>query len=325
MNLRRIALALLLLLAFINIGGCKKSETKKEATQNKVGVAMRLTTSTPPLKDRDPGTKPCYDIGLDGMFHGYYQLTNRSNVKNSFLLYFLIDYLQVPFKLDDELGTKFEATLKPNETRYFRVAVGPLEEGFHDGTMMLIMYPDKHTIDDSFRFATALNYANPYRVNLRYPATSIPGEIVFTEPLNIEFVDTVVSARPEVGRRSITIGLTELLAGYTEWLSQKVKPGEKFEYYVHVTNLTEQPTYFGLFSQMDYEQIPLSIGGPMNLYVYTPANEIKTYKLSFEAPKKKGLHELYVFGAIRPYIPLTADNPDDAWIEHGVRVPIVVE
>ncbi len=310
------------------ISGCGKTTAtpSQSAKQEMVLTAMRLSSSEPPLAERDPGTKLRYNIGADGMYRATYELFNDSSATSNYALCVFVDYKQQVFSCDAVKDDVHALKLAAHEKRYYKFEIGPVAPGFHDLAVVLISYPQLHTLKEDFRTDSAASFMATYRVNLVYPANSLPDALPFTQPQSrMAMKDTAAAGGSEVDIYGLLIDNKPQLTKYLGVLTRKAKPGEKFDLYAHVCNSKGSKASFALFGQMDYRQVPLLADGTKLLYVLDEPGEASTYKISLTAPQTKGVHEFYLYCPVSPFFPLNDRTMDESNIFYSNRLAVIVE
>lgn len=221
----------------------------------------------------------------------------------------IIDGMQVEFMADGKRTRLLPTHLGPSEETSFVFETPSLAEGFHSVLFIPFVDYDNHSLDADSRHIVMLPSSGPARV---WSGGIVPVPTAVPNP-SLQQDDAISSGS------SIWLSQTcsESAHDARRRLRWTVKPGEKLDYFVHITGSeNEAATGVALLAFLDYCQIPLQVGEPVEpLMDFIAPGEQRRAACSLIAPPEEGPYELQfvrVNSTDCPFSTATVTQTDEA-------------
>lgn len=287
------------------------------------GVGARVSTSTPPLAESDPGTRFEYTLPAGAPFIGTYELQNIRPQTRSYQLVSLLDLEETPISLAGTTSVTHTLTVGPDETQYWRFGTRRLD-GVRDLLLLLFWDPGVHSLDPRFRAATQGTYfsstrttlvAGPAAPRVRHPLASPvhrEAEPSDTDPRRLSILSDGLLINRKADGSSVL------------WLKEAVEPSGRLEYYVHIANSGDHAREYGVVSFLDFRQVPLTPNGARVTYVRVGAHQVATLKAAVDVPPWPGVRELEAVAVMGPDAVMKPYQEAETDVLHSPRVALVV-
>jgi len=196
----------------------------------------------------------------------------------------IVDGTQVPFTADGQGTTLFPTHLGPGEEASFVLETPSIPEGFHNLALIAFVDYDDHSVDSESRYLSLI----PTSRSIVWSGDVIPVPTVSPNPSfgsesSATVSDIWISRDRSESRHDV---LSEL-----HWT---IKPGEKLDYFVHVSG-SEQEASTGvqIVAFLNYFQTPCQPGqAKPSLTTLVQSGEHATARCSLTAPEEEGFYEL---------------------------------
>jgi hypothetical protein len=129
--------------------------------RNQVTESFGVNIFPGPVNQNETTQTALKTIASNESFEGYLWVNNQMTKSNDFLIFGLLDYQQIPFEFNNS-GTNVHHLIHMAafEESVYQFRIPPMNDGSHDFELFLVMKPDEHSLNDSFRLSTdqALKY-----------------------------------------------------------------------------------------------------------------------------------------------------------------------
>jgi len=260
-------------------------------------------------------------------FTGYLYLSNQMSEANDFLVFCLFDYTQVPFETEDGyIQVTRILQLKPFEEVFFPFNLGTVSKGAHDFEIFVIMKPNEHSLNETFRRSTDISYLGSRRINV------FVGNSTLVEPSYMHF-DPEIYSSVCGSEYPVNNGIliTKQPCSRTLWFTENVKPDDILDYSINAAADNRYPVSFALVALLDYIQVPVQIVSKESTFFgRLEQGEKVSIPAQVQIPSVEGIHELMVVWMPAPYHKLEEKPgspihiPEGIWSTPSTRVGLNV-
>lgn len=244
--------------------------------------------------------------------HYIYPPTPNSAQGQDFRLLCLLDYEQIPFKLDGVEGLTHDFHMGPNEERAFRIEIPDLSQGFHSLLCPYYTHPDafpstwdEPSYEDWFNLwdATGIGIETILLVGQESPPQVDYAYLPGSQPAAAELYEAVSVNRSAAEEDAWRDWMPEVWeqGQIIEWGPVEAAPGGRLEAVLRANNPEEDPFCFGVTAFLDYQQIPLQEGGELVSWYELAPEAQEVLPLSFRAPQEPGPHVYFIVKFHAPY------------------------
>ncbi|MFA4859268.1 hypothetical protein [Methanoregula sp.] len=248
--------------------------------------------------------------------------------KNSdFLIIGLLDYQQIPFEFNNS-GKNIHHVIHmaPFEEAFYRFRLPPMPDGSHDFELFLIMKPDEHTLNNSFRFSTDQALLGSRRVNI-----IVGNATEFSAPRITTYNGPTWSCGSDYVLNDGLL-VTTKPCDNRALLSSNVTPDKLYDYSINIAADSKYPISVAIVPLLDYYQVPLTKNMNENVAFFNlSAGEKISVPANIGIPHDTGVHELMVLWIPRPYYSIDDDTQNARqyhqwpWSEPSIRVGLNVK
>ena len=241
----------------------------------------------------------------------------------------LLDFRQVPFRLDGVEAIFHNVHMGPNEERAFRLEFSHLPTGFH--SLLCLAYAAPDAFPQSWDSSAYDSWAQLMVANERLlQALVLVGEetapqvtyvpLAGTLPATPQMAQALMLNRSAAEEDAWRDTMPEVWEGsqLIRWGPVEAAPGERVEVVLRANNDGSEPFRFGVTAFLDYQQVPLRVGDvdPVSWYELAAGRQ-EVVPISFQAPQYPGPHVYFVVRFLAPYEPAAAYE----WAGDAVRFP----
>ncbi len=256
---------------------------------------------------------------VNGTFEKYLFIANAINSSNEYLVFVLVDYIQVPFYADGKLNLTHMVRLGPMEYRFLKIRIENLSEGYHDVFIGVFLDPYNHNLSDKYRLSTDFSMMGGVRIQV------ISGRPLYKMP---------TFNKPPIVCKNVkndTIGgllVTKTPCSNIAWLRENVSGSIK--YYINLGNRERNIQTFALVAMLNYKQVPIN-NDTFVYYGYLYRNQEISIPGELRIPEAETLgriQEFIVLYFTEPFLPLQFP-PDirninlEARAEPSIRIAIL--
>lgn len=304
------------------------NSTVYSATYNekRVSESFGVGIFPAPVKANENTLTALKTIAPDESFEGYLWVSNQMTSGSDFLVFGLLDYRQVPFEFN-ESGTRVHHLIHmaPFEESFYHFRIPPMENGSHDFELFLVMKPDAHTLDDSFRLSTDQALLGSRRLNI-----VVGNSTQFTPPSVKPYAGPTQSCGSDYVLNDGLLVTTQP-CDRKALLSARVNPRGIFNYSINIAADNHYPVSVAIVPLLDYYQVPLAnnTGDNTAFFSLDPGQKL-AIPANIRIPDDEGVHELMVLWIPKPYQSIDDDVKSDrqyhqwAWSEPSIRVGLDV-
>ncbi len=242
-------------------------------------------------------------IGQNESLEEYLWVSNQMTKSNEFLIFGLLDYQQIPFEFNDSI-LKLHHTIHmaPFEESSFRFKVPPMENGTHDFELFLVMNPNQHSLNDSFRLSTDQALLGSRRINIL-----VGNATQYSPPPVIKYIGPIQSCGSGYVLNDGLL-LTTKSCDNKALFSDHVNPQKTYDYSINIAADKNYPVSVAIVPLLDYYQVPLAMNTKENVAFFNlSAGEKIAVRANIFVPKEEGVHELLVLWIPQPYVSLDDD------------------
>jgi len=295
--------------------------------KNKVSESFGVTILTGPTKQDETSQTALRRIGAGKPFEGYLWVSNQMAQENDFLVFGLLDYQQIPFEFNNSgRGIHHTIHMAPFEESAYPFSIPPMTEGSHDFEIFLVMKPDMHSLNDSFRFSTDQALLGSRRVNI-----IVGNAQSFFAPSLKEYDGPAISCGSDYVLNDGLL-VTTKPCDTKALLSANVIPDSLFDYSINIGADNNYPVSVAVVPLLDFYQVPLAKNTNDRTAFFTlNAGEKLSIPANVVIPKDAGVHELMVLWIPLPYHSIDDDARNVAqhhqwpWSEPSIRVGLNVQ
>jgi hypothetical protein len=309
---------ILVTIGIIGIPGAEKSplwamslyssdnKTTYSTTYNKDQVSESFGVGIFPGPEKPNGTAQTAlrIIEPNESFEGYLWVNNQMTKGNDFLIFGLLDYQQIPFEFNNsDTNVHHLIHLAAFEESSYHFRIPPMNNGSHDFELFLVMKPDEHSLNDSYRLSTdqallgsrrvniivgnTTGFSAPYRKNYDGPTQSCDSGYVLNDGL-------LVTTKPCDTR---------------PLFSANVTPYEIYDYSINIAADNKYPVSVAIVPLLDYYQVPLANNTKETVAFFDlRAGKKIAVPANVFVPNDEGVHELMILWIPQPYISLDEDS-----------------
>lgn len=228
-----------------------------------------------------------YQIAAGDILTSTFHVLNQFEHEQRLLWTMIVDGMQVEFTVDGEKTLLFPTHLGPGGETSFVFETPPLAEGFHNIIFICFLDYDNHSPEFDSRH---LLMFPPSRGDV-WSGDVVPVPTAAPNP-SLQWSNATTSASDIWLSQSRSESARDA-RHRLQWTAQ---PGEKLDYFVHITGSEhEAATGVALIAFLDYHQIPLQVGDPVEPLVSLMApGEQGVAACSLIVPQEEGPHELQV-------------------------------
>lgn len=272
--------------------------------KNQVTESFGVNIFPGPVKQNETAQTALRTIDSNESFEGYLWVNNQMTKGNDFLIFGLLDYQQIPFEFNNS-GTNVHHVIHMAafEESFYHFRIPPMNDGSHDFELFLVMKPDEHSLNDSFRLSTdqallgsrrvniivgnTTGFSAPHRKNYDGPTQSCGSGYVLNDGLLV------------TTKRCDTKAL----------FSANVTPSEIYDYSINIAADNKYPVSVAIVPLLDYYQVPLANNMKENVAFFNlrPGKKLAV-PANILIPQDGGVHELMVLWIPQPYISLDDDS-----------------
>jgi len=294
--------------------------------KDRVTESFGISICKGPVKEEGTSQTALWRTGPGEPLFGYLWVNNQMTSSSDFLIFGLLDYQQVPFEFNDS-GTKVHhfIHMAPFEESFYRFRIPPMMNGSHDFELFLVMKPDAHSLNDSFRLGTDQALLGSRRLNI------IVGNSEKFDPPPLKKYDGPSRSCGSDYVLNDGLLLTTKPCDRKALLSAEVKPGEFFDYSINIAADKNYPVSVAVVPLLDYYQISLENYTNDNVSHFSlgPGEKL-AIPATLRIPDDAGVHELMVLWIPKPYQSIDDDAKSVrqyhqwAWSEPSIRVGLDV-
>ena len=237
-------------------------------------------------------------------YEEYLYVSNQMTTENDFLIFCLLDYQQIPFELDNSSALIHHSIhLEPFQDSFYKFKIPPLNEGFHDFEIFVIMKSGDHSLNESFRHSTDNSYLGSKRVNL------IVGNMTNSSLPQFRTYDGAIQSCGSGYVLNDGLLLTKKPCDNVALLSDAVAPASIFDYSVNIAADNKYPVSVAIIPLVDYYQVPLANNSKnMVAFFNLSTGEKMSIRMNIRVPPDAGTHELMVLWIPQPYRSIDEDS-----------------
>jgi len=294
--------------------------------KNKVTESFGVSIYPGPERQHESNQTALRRIDPDEPFEGYLWVNNQMTKDSDFLVFGLLDYQQIPFVFNNSgSGIHHTIHMAPFRESFFPFRLPPMTEGSHDFEIFLVMKPDMHSLNESFRLSTDQALLGSRRVNIIVGNAS-----VFSAPSLNEYDGPAISCGSDYVLNDGLL-VTAKPCDTRALLSANVTPDGLFDYSINVAADNHYPISIAIVPLLDYYQVPLAKNTNDRVaFLNLNSGEKSAIPANVVVPKDEGVHELMVLWIPRPYHSIDDDARSVAqyhqwpWSEPSIRVGLDV-
>jgi hypothetical protein len=257
-----------------------------------------------PVKPNETTQSATMTIASNESFEGYLYVNNQMAKDSNFLIFGLLDYQQIPFEIDNSGASVHHSIhVAPFQESFYKFKVPPMSDGSHDFEIFLIMKPDEHALDDSFRKSTDNAFLGSRRVNL-----IVGNETKFSAPRVRSYDGPTQSCGSDYVLNDGLL-LTTKPCDTRALLSDNVTSSEVYDYSINIAADNNYPVSVAIVPLLDYYQVPLANNtGEDVAFFNLSAGKKLAIPANIVVPHDDGVHELMVLWIPQPYHSIDEDS-----------------
>lgn len=213
----------------------------------------------------------------------------------TFALAILVDYTQVPIIINNIPQPMHIVRAESNEPLEidFSFTV-PNQRGKHQICLVLFQGIDTHRLDEDFRYGQGLVVTHISDVVVGGDDT--PPEVNYQAASHV---------RPDDPDYDIDgININRDLHNYRQsWVTETIRPGKVLDYFIHLSNESDQDKPYVLVAWLDWQQIPLGEGESPAFFGEIKSGEQQVVTATVTVPTIEKIHELQVLYIKYPHYP----------------------
>ena len=275
------------------------------------GIGSRFDSTPDQQRYDDPSdtagsfTWGVYQVEPGDALQGELGLLNHFSNTMPVRLLLLMNYEQAEFQLDDRgFASSFETELLPDQVYTYTLTTGPLEEGYYDFAMVVVINPEITAMDTLSRVRTTFT---PVIRRSVFVGNAMPPTIEF-QPFQTVMDD------PNGGSFPI---LTDKSRKFNLWPGpgRKVAPGVEFDIFLRFGtpdytarrggDLNKDDVPIALVAFMDDQVVPIGVDSVV--YGKEYRGEVVTIPITVVAPKTPGIHQFFIHRFPNPYVRMRKD------------------
>ncbi|MDD1685650.1 hypothetical protein [Methanoregula sp.] len=272
--------------------------------ENQVSESFGVGIFPGPVKQNKTTQTALRTIASNESFEGYLWVNNQMTTGNDFLIFGLLDYQQIPFEFNNS-GTHVHHVIHmaPFEESFYHFRIPPMNDGSHDFELFLVMKPDVHSLNNSFRLSTDQALLGSRRVNI------IAGNTTgFSAPHRKNYEGPTQSCGSDYVLNDGLL-LTTKPCDTKALLSANVTPNEIYDYSINIAADDKYPVSVAVIPLLDYYQVPLANNMKENVAFFDlGAGKKLAVPANVLIPQDEGVHELMLLWIPQPYISLDEDS-----------------
>ncbi len=264
--------------------------------------------------------------GPNEPLEGYLWVNNQMTSGSDFLIFGLLDYQQIPFEFNNT-GAKVHHIIHMAafEESFYHFRIPPMKNGSHDFELFLVMKPDAHSLDDSFRLSTDQALLGSRRLNI------IVGNSGGFTPPDLETYHGYSTSCGSDYVLNDGLLVTTAPCDRKALLSMNVSPHEIFEYSINIAADNRYPVSVAIVPLLDYYPVALenTTNNRVSHFSLNPGEKL-AIPANVRIPDDEGVHELMVLWIPKPYQSIDDDAKSVrqyhqwAWSEPSIRVGLEV-
>lgn len=294
----------------------------KDRVSESFGVSMYKA----PVKEEGALQTALWRTGPNEPLSGYLWVNNQMTSGSDFLIFGLLDYQQVPFEFDgSDMKVHHLIHMAPFEESFFQFKIPPMMNGSHDFELFLVMKPDAHSLNESFRISTDQALFGSRRLNI------VVGDTAGFAPPPVKTYDGPSRSCGSGYVLNDGLLVTTKPCDTKALLSANGEPGEIFDYSINIAADNNYPVSVAIVPLLDYFQVPIQNNAHDNVaYFNCGPGEKLAVPANVRIPDDEGVHELMVLWIPKPYQSIDDDAKSIrqyhqwAWSEPSIRVGLDV-